>query len=91
MSENQDLKGIFTQRDTTLADIKAAGWEVYCSSSGQWWWVQPATEYGPRLRQSLPYWVRELIENARRDGANSVRSQIAHALKMEKPRKEPTK
>lgn len=81
MSMEQIDDPLFTKVDTTLKDIAAAGWRVKASSSGEWWyerWKDGAP--GPVDRIRLPQWVRELIANASKRGAQKVQADVRRAL-----------
>lgn len=73
---------LFMKRETTIEDIKAAGWYGNGSFSGRWWWRNKETS-----KRFLPVWVEELIDDAYRRGGNEVRQEIAAALKVVKPPK----
>jgi hypothetical protein len=79
MAITDDDAAFFAKRETTLADIKAAGWEPYFSSGGGWWFARQDDRRVPD-HFVLPRWVYELESRAEKRGIRNTRGNILHAL-----------
>ncbi len=77
MLDEADI-ALFCKKATTLADIKAAGWDMYGSSAGAWWFRHRT---GKRF---LPTWVDELERIAETKGSEGVRSMLRMLVSKER-------
>lgn len=69
--------GIFASRETTMADLKAAGWRLDCSTSGNWWFRHRSGK-----RYMPPEWVLEMVVESEETGKQSVRNMVRGLLGM---------
>jgi hypothetical protein len=72
---------IFSDATTSLADLKAAGWRRYYSSSGDWCFEKQLP--GGGSVRFAPKWVRELRDQSYTSGMKAVRNAVKSALGME--------
>jgi hypothetical protein len=76
--QNETDVALFVAGETSLADIKAAGWRPYFSSSGEWWFER--TREGGGRDRFLPTWVRQLQSESYKEGADSVRRELRRTM-----------
>jgi hypothetical protein len=78
---------IFVNQSATLEDIRRAGWKMYGSSGGSWWFEKRKNDKD--VLRFLPIWVRELQKRSQESGCTIVRNAIRNALSLEqiKPKK----
>lgn len=73
------LPELFANRDTTLADIRDAGWFIDHSSSGAWWF----TKKGTTEHVFIPRWIYEIERRAEEYGKQCVQDAVKGALGIE--------
>lgn len=76
VEKSVDDTALFWDKKTSIRDIEAAGWYVYGSSSGDWWWTHRETHshfFPPRWMKE---WNRDTEESARRFAINDVREAL---------------
>ncbi len=77
----ESMHDLFQSCYTTIDEIHKSGWEVYCSSSGNWWYRRDAPG-GGSIIQSIPHWVHELIDRAEKRGAEKANSKLKRAMNV---------
>lgn len=82
----KNLSGLFTEHHTSIEQIKAAGWRVHTNMGG-WWWEKRETVDGQPTRdmQYVPFWVRQMLHEAREAGRESVKTEFRQALGLPDP------